>query len=67
MAAYYGVGCNYAISSGNEADLNLLDWVADLLERPEVEIIVAFMVLLPSRMPIRPADLRTIGSPRQRC
>ena len=43
IAAYYGVGCNYAISSGNEADLNLLDWVADLIERPEVEIIVAFM------------------------
>lgn len=43
MAAYYGVGCNYAISSGNEADLNLLDWVGDLIERPEVEIIVAFM------------------------
>ena len=43
MAAYYGVGCNYAISSGNEADLDLLDWVADLIERPEVEIIVAFM------------------------
>ncbi len=43
MAAYYGVGCNYAISSGNEADLSLLDWVADLIERPEVEIIVAFM------------------------
>jgi acyl-CoA synthetase (NDP forming) len=43
MAAYYGVGCNYAISSGNEADLNLLDWVADLIERPEVEIVVAFM------------------------
>jgi acyl-CoA synthetase (NDP forming) len=43
MAAYFGVGCNYAISSGNEADLNLLDWVADLIERPEVEIVVAFM------------------------
>jgi len=42
-AAYYGVGCNYAISSGNEADLTLLDWVADLIERPEVEIVVAFM------------------------
>ncbi len=43
MAAYFGIGCNYAISSGNEADLNLLDWVADLIERPEVEIVVAFM------------------------
>lgn len=42
-ASYYGVGCNYAISTGNEADLTLLDWVADLIERPEVEIVVAFM------------------------
>jgi acyl-CoA synthetase (NDP forming) len=42
-AAHYGVGCSYAISSGNEADLTLLDWVADLIERPEVEIVVAFM------------------------
>jgi len=42
-AAYFGVGCNYAISTGNEADLTLLDWVADLIERPEIEIVVAFM------------------------
>src|SRR5688572_11506277 len=35
-AAHFGVGCNYAISTGNEADLTLLDWVADLIERPEV-------------------------------
>ncbi len=42
-ASYYGVGCNYAISTGNEADLTLLDWVADLIERPEIEIVVAFM------------------------
>jgi acyl-CoA synthetase (NDP forming) len=42
-AAYFGVGCNYAISTGNEADLTLLDWLADLIERPEVEIAVAFM------------------------
>jgi len=43
VASYFGVGCNYAISSGNEADLTLLDWVADLIERPDVEIVVAFM------------------------
>lgn len=43
VAAHYGIGCNYAISTGNEADLTLLDWVADLIERPEVEIVVAFM------------------------
>ena len=42
-ASYYGIGCNYAISTGNEADLTLLDWVADLVERPEVEIVIAFM------------------------
>ncbi len=42
-AAHYGVGCNYAISTGNEADLTLLDWVAALIELPEVEIVVAFM------------------------
>lgn len=42
-ASYYGIGCNYAISTGNEADLTLLDWVADLVERPEVEIVVALM------------------------
>jgi acyl-CoA synthetase (NDP forming) len=43
VASYFGVGCNYAISSGNEADLTLLDWVADLIERPDVETVVAFM------------------------
>jgi acyl-CoA synthetase (NDP forming) len=43
MAAHSGVGCSYAVSTGNEADLDLLDFVADLIERPEVEIVVAFM------------------------
>jgi acyl-CoA synthetase (NDP forming) len=43
IACHYGLGFNYAVSTGNEADLTLLDWVADLLERPEVEIVVAFM------------------------
>ena len=43
IACHYGLGFNYAISTGNEADLTILDWIADLLERPEVEIVVAFM------------------------
>jgi len=43
IACHYGLGFNYAVSTGNEADLTLLDWMADLLERPEVEILVAFM------------------------
>jgi acyl-CoA synthetase (NDP forming) len=43
VASYFGVGCNYAISSGNEADLTLLDWVAYLIEQPDVEVVVAYM------------------------
>jgi acetate---CoA ligase (ADP-forming) len=43
IAAHFGVGCNYAISTGNEADLTLLDWIADLIERDDVEVVVAFM------------------------
>jgi len=43
MACYYGLGFNYVVSTGNEADLTLLDWIADLVERPEVEIVTAFM------------------------
>jgi acyl-CoA synthetase (NDP forming) len=43
IACHYGLGFNYAISTGNEDDLTLLDWVADLLERPDVEVVVAFV------------------------
>jgi acyl-CoA synthetase (NDP forming) len=42
-AAYYGVGFNYAISTGNEVDLTALDWLAYVIEQPEVEIVVAFL------------------------
>jgi acyl-CoA synthetase (NDP forming) len=42
-AAYYGVGFNYAISTGNEVDLTALDWLAYVIELPEVEIAVAFL------------------------
>ena len=43
IAAHYGVGCNYAISTGNEADLTALDWLAAVLELPDAEIVVAFL------------------------
>ncbi len=43
IACYYGLGFNYIISTGNEADLTMLDWIADLIERPEVEIVTVFM------------------------
>jgi acyl-CoA synthetase (NDP forming) len=43
IAAHYGVGINYAISTGNEADLTALDWLAATIELPDVEIAVAFL------------------------
>ena len=43
IAAYYGVGINYAVSTGNEADLTALDWLAAMIEQPDVEIAVAFL------------------------
>jgi acyl-CoA synthetase (NDP forming) len=43
IACHHGLGFNYAISTGNEADLTALDWLAQLIERPEVEIVTAFI------------------------
>lgn len=43
IACHYGLGFNYVVSTGNEDDLTTLDWVADLIERPEVEIVTVFM------------------------
>lgn len=43
MACQFGLGFNYVVSTGNEADLTALDWIADLIERPDVEIVVAFI------------------------
>ena len=43
IAAHYGVGMSYAISTGNEADLTALDWLAAVIELPDVEIAVAFL------------------------
>ena len=43
IACYYGLSFNYVISTGNEVDLTLLDWIADLIERPEVDMVAAFM------------------------
>jgi acyl-CoA synthetase (NDP forming) len=34
-----GVGSNYVVSCGNEADLNFFDFAHHLLERPEVKVI----------------------------
>ena len=42
-AAYYGVGFDYAISTGNEADISILDLTEFFLERSEVESVFMFM------------------------
>jgi acyl-CoA synthetase (NDP forming) len=43
IAAHHGVGINYAISTGNEADLTALDWLETVLELPDVELVIAFL------------------------
>lgn len=42
-AAYYGIGFDYAISTGNEADISMLELTEHFLERSEVEGVVMFM------------------------
>lgn len=42
-AAYYGVGFNYAISTGNEADISMLELAEFFLERPENDSVMLFM------------------------
>jgi acyl-CoA synthetase (NDP forming) len=42
-AAYYGVGFNYAISTGNEADISMLELAEFFLERSENDSVMMFM------------------------
>ncbi len=43
VACYHGLGFNHVVSTGNEADLTALDWMEYLIERPDVEILTAFL------------------------
>jgi acetate---CoA ligase (ADP-forming) len=43
LANAHGVGSNYVISCGNEADLTFFDFAHDFLERDEVKMIAAYM------------------------
>jgi len=43
VACYHGLGFNHVISTGNESDLTALDWMEHLIERPDVEILTAFL------------------------
>jgi acyl-CoA synthetase (NDP forming) len=37
------IGFNYVISAGNEVDIGTLDFIADFLERDDVEIVVSYL------------------------
>ncbi|HET9663782.1 MAG TPA: CoA-binding protein, partial [Burkholderiales bacterium] len=43
LADSEGLGFNYVVSAGNEADLTTLDFIADFLEREDVEVVVSYM------------------------
>ena len=43
LANTHGVGSNYVVSCGNEADLTFFDFAHDFLERDEVGMIAAYM------------------------
>ena len=43
LADAEGIGFNYVVSAGNEADIGTLDFIADFLERADVEIVVSYM------------------------
>lgn len=43
LADFEGIGFNYVVSGGNEADITTLDLIADFLEREDVEIVVSYM------------------------
>ena len=43
LANAQGVGSNYVVSCGNEADLTFFDFAHDFLERDEVKMIAAYM------------------------
>lgn len=43
LADSEGLGFNYVVSAGNEADITTLDFIADFLEREDVEVVVSYM------------------------
>jgi acetate---CoA ligase (ADP-forming) len=43
LADFEGIGFNYIVSTGNEADITSLDLIADFLERDDVEVVVSYL------------------------
>ncbi|MGZ9067701.1 MAG: acetate--CoA ligase family protein, partial [Burkholderiales bacterium] len=43
LAEHEGLGFNYVVSAGNEADVSTLDLLAEFVERDDVEIVVSYI------------------------
>lgn len=43
LADFEGIGFNYVVSAGNEADITTLDFIADFLERVDVQVVVSYI------------------------
>jgi acyl-CoA synthetase (NDP forming) len=43
LADFEGIGFNYVVSAGNEADVTTLDLIADFLERDDVAVVVSYI------------------------
>lgn len=43
LGDFEGIGFNYVVSAGNEADITTLDFIADFLERDDVEVVVSYI------------------------
>jgi acyl-CoA synthetase (NDP forming) len=43
LADFEGIGFNYVVSAGNEADITTPDLIAEFLERDDVEVVVSYI------------------------
>ncbi|MQA81556.1 MAG: CoA-binding protein [Streptosporangiales bacterium] len=43
LADHVGIGFDYVVSTGNEVDIDALELMEDLLERPEVEVLAVYL------------------------
>ena len=61
LAEFEGIGFNYVVSTGNEADITTLDFVADFLERDDVEIVVSYIEGVADGRRLRELGRRALG------
>ena len=60
LADAEGIGFNYVVSVGNEADITTLDLIADFLERDDVEVLVSYMEGVPDGQRLRALGRRAL-------